>query len=248
MFDPWQVWQSLFGPPRVHKTLRLDKGIARVPTGGSSTERGWIRERRLQVEAALSQKTVTGKLSYQSLQTDDLSTWDESHEKEATFQRQSRLKRKVEALQNGLLLPEEADEELEQFISQMKQPMQSRDSLTREEQKKNALHQGPQLPEFLTAQDSSHLTAFVCPGTRNGVSVCRRLGMTMTRDVGLANVIACVNLRSVPETVLITAALRGTYVLDTKILEHGSGGLCLKFVGATQLQRFVWASLDFKQD
>lgn len=248
MFDPWQVWQSLFGSPRMHKTPRLDKGIVRVPTGGSTTERGWIRERRLQVEAAVSQKSATGKLSYQSLQTDDLSTWDESHEKEATFQRQSRLKRKVEALQNGLLLPEDADDELELFTLQMKQPKQSRGSLTREEQKKDVLYKGPQLPGFLTDQDANRATAFICPGARNAVSVCRRLGMTITHDVGMANVIACVNLRSVPETVLITAALRGSYVLDTKMLEHCSGGLCLKFVGAVQLQRFVWASLDFKQD
>ena len=169
--------------------------------------------------------------------------WDESHEKEAGYQRESRLKRKLQALKDGLLLPHEADDELEQFILKLQGKQQLNPAeLTQNEKRKNALYKGVEKPKFLNGPVK--VSAFICPGANPGVSLTDIIAPV--RDHCFAQVIVTKSLKTLPETVHLSAALRGAYVMDSASLT-GKPGLCFKFKGTGHLKRSVWASVDFKK-
>lgn len=147
--------------------------------------------------------------------------WDESHEKEAAYQREKRLKRKVEALKEGLLLPHEADDELEQFILQLQAKNQKQldpAELTSNERKKNILYKGVEKPTFLNGPVK--VSAFICPGASAGMSL--NDVVTPVKDHCFAQVIVTKSLKTLPETIHLSAALRGAYVM---ILHRSLGSL-----------------------
>ena len=104
------------------------------------TETTWIRQRRLSVAAQVSKH---GSSKDYVDDDDDGLCWGDTHEREAKFQSASRLKRKVQALRDGVLLPSEADQELEDYIRNMKAPLPA-NQITTKERNKNTLYKGPE--------------------------------------------------------------------------------------------------------
>ena len=245
----WQVWHELYPAPRTHKKQRLDKGLSRTTSSQSLetelTETSWIRKRRNDVDDAIRNKPENAT---QTVDVAGSSCWGVTHEREVKFQSESRLKRKVQALRDGVLLPSEADQELEDYILNMKEPLPP-DQLTGKEKKKNILYRGPQKASFLSVPDHCrHVTAFMCRGAGSAAQRARGLGMQMVDDPGLANVILAKNFTAVPEVVRLCAALRGSYIMDVAALSGGNPCLCCKFCQTEQLKRNVWVSAAFKQD
>jgi len=203
------------------------------------TETTWIRQRRLSVAAQVS-KHGSSKDCVDD--DDDGLCWGDTHEREAKFQSASRLKRKVQALRDGVLLPSEADQELEDYIRNMKAPLPA-NQITTKERNKNTLYKGPEKAGFLAGDDGMHVTAFVCTGAST-----RGLGIQIVSDPGLANLILAKNYKSIPGPILLCAALRGCYIMDAAALDGGDRFLCCKLNQTSQLQRHIWVSAGFKED
>lgn len=208
------------------------------------TETTWIRQRRLRVAAQVSKH---GSSKDYVDDDDDGLCWGDTHEREAKFQSASRLKRKVQALRDGVLLPSEADQELEDYIRNMKAPLPA-NQITTKERNKNTLYKGPEKAGFLAGDDGMHVTAFVCTGASSAAQKARGLGIQIVSDPGLANLILAKNYKSIPEPILLCAALRGCYIMDAAALDGGDRFLCCKLNQTSQLQRHVWVSAGFKED
>lgn len=174
--------------------------------------------------------------------------WKASHQKEADYQKAARLKRKVQALKDGLLLPQEADDELESFILQLdakKSEFLKPPDLTAEEKRRNKLYAGPTKPAFVMTGQGNGVKAFLCPGVQHAPA--RDLGMVVVQRPDVADVIVAENLQSLKEEPHLRASLRGSYVLSPATL-RGQPGFCIKFAGVGRMKRFVWASQDFKEE
>lgn len=208
------------------------------------TETTWIRNRRKDVD-----DHVSARHSDEILDDDGTdSCWGNTHEKEAKLQAEGRLKRKVQALRDGVLLPSEADQELEDYIQRMKVPLAA-NQLTTKEKNKNILYAGPKRPSFLDEDTGGrHVMAFVCQGAGTAAQKARDLGMQIVHDPGLANIILAKSFKSIPEIVLLCAVLRGCYIMDAAALDGCARSLCCKLCPTTQLKRKVWVSADFKED
>ena len=163
------MWHQLYQAPRAHKKPRLDKGLSRKNPSQSesaSMTETWIRQRRLSVAAQVSKH---GSSKDYVDDDDDGLCWGDTHEREAKFQSASRLKRKVQALRDGVLLPSEADQELEDYIRNMKAPLPA-NQITTKERNKNTLYKGPEKAGFLAGDDGMHVTAFVCTGAHGALA------------------------------------------------------------------------------
>ena len=174
----------------------------------------------------------------------------ETAKAELKFQLEGRMERKLQALQDGHLLPEEADEELEAFIQQLaakKSALLNPPDLSAAEKKRDLLYRGPSKPWFLENTAQATLPAYICPGVSGAVRPAQDLGMQMVDFAGDADVIIAKDMKSLPELVQLCAVLRGSYVLDLPVLQ-GRPGLCLKFKGVGHLKRYVWPSQGFKQE
>ncbi|CAK9104835.1 unnamed protein product [Durusdinium trenchii] len=242
-----KVWAQIYPSPRTHKKPRLDKGISRSSSPLSQslmTETTWIRNRRKDVD-----DHVSARHSDEILDDDGTdSCWGNTHEKEAKLQAEGRLKRKVQALRDGVLLPSEADQELEDYIQRMKVPLAA-NQLTTKEKNKNILYAGPKRPSFLDEDTGGrHVMAFVCQGAGTAAQKARDLGMQIVHDPGLANIILAKSFKSIPEIVLLCAVLRGCYIMDAAALDGCARSLCCKLCPTTQLKRKVWVSADFKEE
>lgn len=92
---------------REHKHERLDKGIAKPDTGRTQgSEAEWVRNRKAAVKAAVARKVATpqAKLGHGSL--------PEPLQEEIKRQQSLGQKRKAEAFRDGLLISEEATEDV----------------------------------------------------------------------------------------------------------------------------------------
>ncbi|CAK9105433.1 unnamed protein product, partial [Durusdinium trenchii] len=228
-----KVWAQIYPSPRTHKKPRLDKGISRSSSPLSQT---WM--------ITSVQGTVMRFLTMMALTLAGGNT----HEKEAKLQAEGRLKRKVQALRDGVLLPSEADQELEDYIQRMKVPLAA-NQLTTKEKNKNILYAGPKKPSFLDEDTGGrHVMAFVRQGAGTAAQKARDLGMQIVHDPGLANIILAKSFKSIPEIVLLCAVLRGCYIMDAAALDGCARSLCCKLCPTTQLKRKVWVSADFKED
>lgn len=209
------------------------------PSG--DTERGWIQERRRQVQA---------KVQEQGACRDPAPVLPDAAKAELEFQREGRMERKLQALKDGHLLPEEADEELESFIQHLaakKSALLNPPDLSAGEKKRDLLYRGPSKPWFLQDAGQARVPAFICAGVSGAVRPAQDLGMQMVNFAGDADVVIATDLKSLPELVQLCAVLRGSYVLDLPML-RGRPGLCLKFKGVGHLKRHVWLSRAFKQE
>ena len=237
-----QVWLALYGAPRQHSQPRLDKGLKRKSEPTGDTERGWIQKRRLQVQAKVQEQGGCRVPASELL--------PETAKAELKFQLDGRMERKLQALKDGHLLPEEADEELELFIRQLaakKSALLKPPDLSAGEKKRDLLYSGPSKPWFLENTAQATVPAFVCPGVSGAVRPAQDSGMQMVSFAGDADVVITKDLKSLPELVQLCAVLRGSYVLDLPML-RGRPGLCLKFKGVGHLKRYVWLSPAFKQE
>ena len=215
----------------------------------TTTETGWIRERRKQVTEQIQNRGATVP---EAAGAD--STWEATHQAELTYQQQGRLKRKLQALKDGTLLPDEADDELETFIQTLaakKSELLKAPGITAKERKKDELHAGPSRPRFLNPKDSrgnQDLKVFVCAGVVGAKKLVDGLNLSQAREPGMADIVVTETLGKLPETVHLAAGLRGSYVMDIAALRGQERCLSFKFKPSGHLKRHIWISDDFKKE
>jgi hypothetical protein len=95
---------------RSRSTVRRDSGMHKK-TDNSKTEKGWLQRRHASLSEAMQHKRPL-LVSVEDALAEDMDEWQETHEKEKTFQEDKRKKRKVEAYRAGTLLDEEVSEDL----------------------------------------------------------------------------------------------------------------------------------------
>ena len=214
----------------------------------TTTETGWIRERRKLVTEQIQNRGATVP------EAAGADSWEATHQAEMKYQQEGRLKRKLQALKDGTLLPDEADDELETFIQTLaakKSELLNAPSITAKERKKDELHAGPRRPRFLNPKDSQgnqDLKVFVCAGVVGAKKLVDGLNLGQAQDPGMADIVLTETLGKLPETVHLAAGLRGSYIMNTAALRGHECCLCFKFKPSGQLKRHIWISDDFKKE
>jgi hypothetical protein len=106
------IWAETYGAPRTRELSRCDRGVPKTgrphmerPLGfETTTATAWLKKRR----AAAREVEQCGDVSSLSVETAQAgSGWTEGHDKEHRFQIKKRLKKELQALADGALLPEE---------------------------------------------------------------------------------------------------------------------------------------------
>lgn len=132
-----RAWAQLHGMPRRGpRQRRSDFGCRRKDAGvdgKKKNERQWLRHRATSVGEAVQRQVL--RASSQSPTSADMSSvdaglaaaWGQTHQKEATFQRNKRLNIKAEWYKAGALLPEEIDNEVMVEAARQEQCRRARD-------------------------------------------------------------------------------------------------------------------------
>ena len=113
-----ELWSAQYGPARLKRAERIDKGQPRaVSSSAADTRAGWLRKRRCEVTEELRKQGISGPRDVtsdtsSSSSSDDSSGMSERLVKERRFQQDKTLKRKYEALEQHHLVEDEVDETL----------------------------------------------------------------------------------------------------------------------------------------
>ena len=99
-------WARRFGSARQGAPVRIDIGKKRPVKAGKLSLRRWIASRRQAVSRDAASHATGDYGRFRDL--GEVDGWTQSHSKEVDFQREKRLKRKAEALDDGRLLQDRA--------------------------------------------------------------------------------------------------------------------------------------------
>ena len=140
------------------------------------------------------------------------------------------MKRKLDALKEKTLLPEEADSEFEDWLvrTSAKREANAKRQNWKEETSEAALRPG----KMPSARELQQLNVHVDPALPNREQVkrhARLLGVPITLDIRLAKVFVVADVANPGQCVTWRAMLVGGYVMQPScLLEHGTSP-CLKY-------------------
>ena len=110
------IWDAHYGAPRVSGHQRCDKGVPRI--SNAETERAWLKRRRDAAHDAGNEFGDPTALSVEAAEGGP--GWKARHDKEHVFQVQKRAKKELQALQDGMLLPHEIRDGMEEAVAARK--------------------------------------------------------------------------------------------------------------------------------
>ena len=241
------IWIACYPKPRQRIKARRDRNAQRPGRMDPSSERGFMRKRRLDTEVAAA--------SVSSLQAAEpverivgVGGWEESHEKEVNFQRAKRKHRLMESLADGTLLEDEYDEDdLRNLAEIQKLESNTRGSYLSSKRRMVAVLHAPQLPSLMgklyhTRDDL-------------GGEVYKRIrcvGLRMTENLHHADVYIVRSVGNTPVEFLWPAVLQGKFIISMDFLlakgAAGTEGSMLRYQPACQIMRSIFVTPRFARD
>lgn len=247
------VWMRVFGPARQAKKRR-PRGRPRKVKGSSLSMKAWTLKRRADVDGIVAQHAAHPGGRAPAGDGDD-SGWTAKHELEREFQEQKKLKRAVETMEQGALLPSEqvaifgseenAMESLAAYRSMRKKNLSAyiRQRLARRAMQ----NRHAPTPEVICKGrqvwlDEEAIHAF--SPTASMSSRLRHLGATRALDREHADVFVLADVTRPGQRTMWNAVLGGLTLMSVPVF-LGQQGPMVAFKAATSLQRKVWLSAGF---
>ena len=240
-----KVWTAVYGEPRCRSQPRMDRGKTRpLDTLDPSSERAFLRERRLQVEEGSADVNVdTAAIPLERSVGQD--GWEESHEREVRFQQAKRHARLLEGLSDGTLLDNEYCQADIQNLGEVKAATAKtrRDYNTKRRRIDNVLA-SPVLPD---TRGKTFYTRLALEAPL--VKLVHGLGLTETENVLKADVYITENLGSHIDDYLWPSVLQGKLLVSRSFLASGCKlGTTLRYFPACQVARSVHITPGFARD
>ena len=239
---------------RDHAVHRLDKGLRRkAAVTGKASEASWLRARREGIAQAMADEASAAQAAESEAATKALAAaaWTESHEDEARFQQKKAQKRKLEALEDKLLLEHEVDDELREAAQQHARRTLQLDSANRRNARRKAAkaerHGRPLQWEPLGGK-----AAWVDPkgiDPQRTASIQNALaarGLTLASERAGAEVFFVENPAKRGERVRRLAGLRGGMIIAADQVDKGKGAF-IKFKKGVLVRRYVYMSTAFQE-
>ena len=221
------------------RAVRADKGLKRK-TGVATSEATALAKRRqaiISAHAASSAPAATEPLGREDL--------SEKMAKELTFQHAKQEKRKLEALRDGILLPGEVDEPLQEALAQMLADTEQRAKVRAAELRRTArlAHQA----ELDWTVLQGRWVHIALDGDTAGVATaCQRQGLRIALDPALADLFVVEDPSNPSKTIRLLSGAKGLLVMSAKRALSGDSGAFLQFERALRLQRVLWATDAFQ--
>ena len=245
-------WSRCFGSKatRTFSSERSDKGVKRklaghysepAPSGTKPTETQFRRNFHASLEVA----SAGASSSTTPMRPDG--AWGPSHSKEEAFQHSKLSAKFVEANLQGLILPHEQTDVVQQAtleaIQKMAKSFNQRESLA----SRGVRQLASQLPSDAELQRA---TVFVESGTSlpsNWLGVLARYESRTVTSLHDASLFVVNNPWSVTDTLVAWAsALGGAWLVTPEVLEHGRGA-ALRRLSALATPRKIWVDNAFRE-
>jgi hypothetical protein len=222
------------------RVVRADKGLKRK-AGVATSEATALAKRRQAIVSAHAASAAPA--ATEPLGRGDLS---EKMAKELAFQHAKREKRKLEALRDGILLPGEVDEPLEEALAQMLADTEQRAKVHAAESRRTArlAHQA----ELDWSLLQGRLVHIALDGdTAAGVATaCQRQGLLIALDPAGADLFVVEDPGNPSNIVRLLSGAKGLLVMSAQRALSGDSGAFLQFERALRLQRVLWATDAFQ--
>jgi hypothetical protein len=238
-----EIWvESGFGQSRQHTAQRIDAGVKGCHHRDEG-EHAWLKAKRRAVTNAVaaSPSGVTVEAA-----DPDSGAWTTRHHKEQEKQRKKQALRRVEALRDGVLLPEEISPDLVEAAAKEAKKDQQRDKAHRNGAKRRAFR----IKSGKRLKMPAGTVVWVDPEAQEKVQeAVAEMEFVIAQDKSLD-----VQLYVLPTLadwkshtrILMYAALSGAAVAPAQTVADGKGPY-LQLKGRLQLRRAVWATPDFTQ-
>lgn len=264
-----ECYVELFGMARKTQRDRIDKGVKRHAKTQSVdddelchvqkkpvTEIGFLRMRRA-ASASLVGANVNASVRNCG-EAGDCPGWTPKHDEEVAYQQGQAVKRKTQALSEGLLLKSEITREIKQKCWDVKRDrVKSQRARERKQQArlmKSACGRAPTIHDF---KSEGFQEVWVCPHLKQDVQdalgICVRThGMRHVNDCPSAKVMVVTSPGSETANLTylvihVTAMLRGCYVVaPTVFLRNDGGGACLKYLPALSRKLVFYVSRPWR--
>ena len=240
-----RLWAQLFGNHRKRgveagKFARRDKNCKRgARARGLPTELQWLKRRRATVRAGVAAAVAGPSVA------DPEAAWGETHEKELGLQSARQFNKKLRALESGVLLAEEIDDEL---VDQLLEFQAKRADGVLKRQRQHQLR---------NMRPSAHVTrvtagdlVFVDPGvgaTPALVSRMQDLGLNHTLERRSAGVIVVNDVGALGQRNSWCLALGGGVAATQEYIMSGfTTGNAVLFMGALDIARNIHVTCDFR--
>jgi hypothetical protein len=242
-------WASLYGDVRTSgngRPDRMDMGVTRVSKRLS--ERLWIGSRRAKVEHLLQHGVATDTALVAASSVSAANLWTERHDKEKAFQVNKCQARRVQALDEGHLLPGEVTQALRRShtIATQKEIRRRRHYNLEHAAKRKALS-APDRPT-LSGLSMWPDPAVVLPSRRPFIDalVKANLGLCNDAECHMAQAFLVQGVNHASDLVRWCAVLGGGIICDlTYILHGGLSGKSVKFKAAVAQKRKIWVTPGF---
>jgi hypothetical protein len=246
-------WASLYGDVRTsgnRRPDRMDTGVKRESTRLS--ERLWIGARRAKVESLLQHGVATDTALVAASSASAANLWTESHDKEKSFQLNKCKARRVQALDEGHLLPGEVTQALRRShaIATQKEIRRRRHYNLDHAAKRKALA-APVRPTLCGLSVWPDPAVALLGPHRPFIDalVKANLGLCNDAECHMAQVFLVQGVNHASELVRWCAILGGGILCDLKcILNEGLSGKSLKFMAAVAQKRKIWVTPGFAEE
>lgn len=237
-----ELWVECgFGQSRRHTAERVDAGTKRAGRHCHG-EQGWLKAKCRAITEAVAAGASGAEAADPDVDADG--AWTTRHQKEREKQRQKQHLRRVEALRDGMLLPEEITPGLLEAAAKEAKKDKNRDKAHRSAAKRRAF----KIKSGKRLKMSAGMVVWVDPEVQEKVQeTVVQKGLVKAEDKSFD--VQLYVLPSLAEwkthtAILMYAALSGALVAPAATVANGKGPF-MKCKGGLQRQRVVWATPRF---
>lgn len=238
-----KLWDRHYGPARAVTMQRLDKGTRRLASAANS-ETAWLDHRRA---AAMKVGKEFGNSSNLTIEAAAEGVgWTASHDKEHAFQAKKRAKKKLSALEDGILLHHEIHPGMQQDLEQQRLKDEKADRRARS---KFLEKQQRQKPATLTIKPASK--AFIDDVEARDIiaSVLHSKRVLLSDDPAVnIHLLVVKNPTNLSKRLQWIAALSGALVCSAEAVLHLDAqlGCFLKFERAIEKKKKIHITDNFE--
>lgn len=237
------AWAVMYGHARERRVFnRRDKGRPNPRKAGArrrKTEKEWLKKRRASVTDGVRACKVVRRVDVDPY-------WTDTHNKEIEFQNKKQNKDKVMAYVDGLLLPSEVTDDLNDQKTDMEISDAKRHLAREKQHETRTLERVVHTP--LVLKGKNVFVDVEVPNMKTLAKVTYELGATFTRNRAIANVFVVDSVASPGVLNQWCLALGGGFACTVEyILSKMKRGVALAFKASLNTKRFFCMTEDFAE-
>ena len=237
-----KIWSETYGAPRIHTTTRLDKGGHHhlKNKGNETAEAVWLKHRRIATRDAGTRLGDPSALSVQAAEA--CPGWTAGHDAEHTFQVKKRAEKRLQACEDGILLPHEVDDGMREALE-----IQNRKDATNDRDAKRKLKFEKRRHKTAQLKLQAGMRAFMCVDSEQARNTLLEKRLTITDELSVYTEVMVVrDPAKLDKQQLWIAVLTGALVCSIEAVVNEKTGPFLKYTAAILTRKRLFLTPEFK--